>query len=169
MMKKAIILIIQIACVVFLITTYNGLINVMPIPIKLAKENPIVTEIKNDLNKLGAPQEKISELSKAVFTSHQATGLNSKLIVALMYTESGFDKNAKGPPNRTNIRYRGLMQTPFTSGFADADILHGVRILEQKLKFTNYDLRNALALYKGGNNNIARQQADEVLRIYRQL
>ena len=169
MMKKAITTVIQVACVVFLITTYNGLINVMPIPIKLAKENLVVTEIKNDLNKLGAPQSKILELSEAVFTSHQATGLNPKLIVALIYTESGFDKNAKGPPNRTNIRYRGLMQTPFTSGFADADVLHGVRILEQKLKFTNYDVRKALALYKGGNNNVARHQADEVLKIYSKL
>jgi hypothetical protein len=168
-MKKAIITVTQFACVVFLISTYNGLIESLPVPIKLAKENPVVMEIKKDLTNLGASQKKIPEFANAIYTSHQATGINPKLITALMKTESNFNKDALGPQNRTSIRYKGLMQTPSMSGFVDADVLHGVRILEQKLKSTNYDVRKALALYKGGDNDVGRKQADTVLALYHKL
>ena len=169
-MKKFIVMILQINCIILLILSFNGLITALPVPIKLAIENPVMNEIKKDLKKLGASQQKIPDLSNAVYTSHKSTGLNPKLIVALMYTESGFNKTAVGPPNRTKIRYSGLLQTPFASKeFSDVDVLFGVRILEQKLKSTNYDVRTALALYKGGNNPTAFRQADQVLKIYKEL
>jgi hypothetical protein len=61
------------------------------------------------------------------------------------------------------------MQTPVASWYSDVDTLHGARILEDKLKFSKHDLKLALALYKGGNNNIAKKQADQVLKIYQDL
>ena len=48
-------------------------------------------------------------------------------------------------------------------------MLHGVRILQQKLKETNGDISKALALYKGGNNPVAKKQAKHVIEIYENL
>jgi len=105
----------------------------LPVAVKIENENVILTEIKNDLKTLKADKDKIPELAQAVYTAHQSTGLNPKLITALMKTESNFKINAIGPPNRTHIRYKGLMQTPIaTLEFSDVDILHGARILKQK-------------------------------------
>jgi soluble lytic murein transglycosylase-like protein len=142
----------------------------LPIPIGPSKiENRILKEIEEDLIVLKAPTAKIPKLAQCVYTTHQVTGINPKLIVALMKTESDFNENAVGPKNRTKIRYKGILQTPTTSNYTDVDILHGVRILEEKLKISNNDLPKALALYKGGDNKVARKQANEVLKIYKSL
>jgi hypothetical protein len=168
MITKTIKVIIQITCVAFVVVAYNDLTNALPVAVKI-NENTVIKEIKNDLTSLNAPQKKVPELANAVYTSHQSTGLNPKLIIALMYTESKFNKDAIGPQNKTNIRYKGLMQTPYTSSFSDVDTLHGARILKEKLEMTDQNLREALALYKGGRNSIARGQADQVLKLYSML
>ncbi len=150
------------------VITYSNLINSFPVSAKV-KENVIINEIRNDLTKLKAPKKIVPELTNAIYIAHQSTGLNTKLITSLMYTESNFNKNAIGPNNRTGIRYKGLLQTPTATWFSDVDTLHGVRILKEKLEITNYNLRNALTLYKGGNNPKALRQADEIIVLYEKL
>lgn len=168
-MKTLVGLIIQIICIYVIINVYSDFSNSLPVPIQIQKENPVVTEIKNDLIILKAPEKQIPELTKAVLTSHQSTGINPKLIIALMKTESDFKNDAIGPKNRTSIRYKGVLQTPTASWFTDVDTLHGVRILQEKLKICNNDISKALALYKGGDNKVAHSQAKQVLALYKQL
>lgn len=177
-------------CIYLVIFTYDNFKKSLPVPVviktqtqeifrtkietikveKLRIKNDILSEqIEKDLIKLKAPKEKIPELTRAILVSHRQTGLNSKLIVALMKTESDFDEKAIGPKNRTTIRYKGLLQTPTASSFPDVDTLHGVRILQQKLKETKGDLQKALALYKGGNNPVANKQAKQVINLYVKL
>ena len=167
---KKVTTVFQFVAICFLVVTYDNFSMNLPVAVKIENENVILTEIKNDLKTLKADKDKIPELAQAVYIAHQSTGLNPKLITALMKTESNFKINAIGPANRTHIRYKGLMQTPTaTLEFSDVDILHGARILKQKLEISNNDLRTALALYKGGNNPTAYRQADNVLAIYMKL
>ncbi len=169
-MKKTVLVIFQITCLAFVVLAYNNLTTSLPVAVEIPKENVVLTEIKKDLKDLHADKNKIPELANAVYTAHQSTGLNPKLITSLMYTESGFRKDAIGPTNKTRIRYKGLMQTPTaTLEFSDVDTLHGARILKQKLEITDNNIRKALALYKGGNNPTAFRQADEVLKVYERL
>jgi soluble lytic murein transglycosylase-like protein len=170
LMKKLATTIFQIVALLFLIGTYNNFSMNLPVAVKIEKENVVLNEIKQDLEQLNADRRKIPELANAVYIAHQSTGLNPKLITALMKTESDFKPTAIGPANRTNIRYKGLMQTPTaTLQFSDVDVLHGARILKQKLDFSRNDLRMALALYKGGNNPVAYRQAAQVLKVYNTL
>ncbi|HQF37393.1 MAG TPA: lytic transglycosylase domain-containing protein [Candidatus Dojkabacteria bacterium] len=168
MITKTIKVISQITCIVIVIMAYNNLTNSLPVAVKI-QENAVIEEIKEDLTKLNADKRKVQEIANAVYTAHQSTGLNPKLIVSLMYTESNFKINAIGPQNRTKIRYKGLMQTPTATWFSDVDTLHGARILKQKLEISDFNLRKALALYKGGNNPVAFRQADQVLKLYSEL
>jgi len=168
-MKKLVTTTFQIVALLFLIGTYNNFSMNLPVAVKIEK-NVVLNEIKQDLKRLNADRRKIPELANAVYIAHQSTGLNPKLITALMKTESEFKINAIGPANRTRIRYKGLMQTPTaTLQFSDVDVLHGARILKQKLEFSRNNLRMALALYKGGNNPVAYRQADQVLKVYSTL
>lgn len=160
--------IVQIVCVVLVGIAYNDLINTLPVAVKI-NEYVVLIQIKNDLADLNAPQNDIVELSNAIYASHQSTGIHPKLITALMYTESNFNKKAIGPENWTGIRYKGLMQTPTATYYSDVDTLHGSRILKEKLSMANHDLRTALAMYKGGKNPMAFKQADEVLTVFRRL
>ena len=168
MITKTIKVVCTTICIAIVAVAYNDLTNALPVAVKI-KENVVLKDIAKDLTSLKAPQKKIVELSEAVYTAHQSTGLNPKLITSLMYTESKFNKNAVGPNNRTNINYKGLMQTPTATSFSDVDTLHGARILKEKLEITDHDLRKALALYKGGINPTAFRQADVVLALYQDL
>jgi len=164
---------LKILCIIsissVLTTTFNSYLLSLPTPVKGFESNPIIEEIKADLIKLNVPQAKIQKIAEATYVAYKSTGINPKLILALMKTESNFKEDAIGPVNRTKIRYKGLLQTPSASYFPDVDILHGARILEQKLKVTNNDLLHALALYKGGNNKVAHKQAKEVIILYQKL
>ena len=62
------------------------------------------------------------------------------------------------------------MQTPIaTKQWQDVDILIGCKILEEKIGYAKGDIRLALALYKGGNNPMAKRQAEQVINLYRSL
>ena len=90
--------------------------------------------------------------------------LNGFVILCLMKTESDYDRKAI-----SHKGYSGLMQTPGMSGYIDIDVRWGVRILKEKLKLANYDLKKAIALYKGGTNRLARKQAEEFMRRWRKV
>ena len=172
---------IQVICIYLLVVTYNSLNNSLPVPVMIikpvvkvaevtkTKDELLCDQIEKDLITLEAPKDKIPELTKAILVSYKQTGLNCKLITALMKSESNFDEHAIGPRNRTPRKYKGILQTPTASSFVDVDTLHGVRILQQKLQETKGDLQKALALYKGGNNPAAHKQARHVISLYVQL
>jgi hypothetical protein len=85
--------------------------------------------------------------------------LDGFLILCLIKTESNYNRKAV-----SHKGYAGLMQTPGMSGYIDLDVRWGVRILKEKLRLAKCDLVKAITLYKGGNNRLARRQAEEVMR-----
>lgn len=115
---------------------------------------------------LGDPGKEV--INAAVVASKQ-TGLSEEFILALMYTESTFRKNAVSSKN-----YQGLMQIPQKIHYADANCIIGSRIFLEKLKMANGDKRKAIGLYKGYGSYSEKKwtvskegymKADHVLRI----
>jgi len=146
----------------FIIAFDGGLV-----PLEVEKRDPLMEASRYALRHRGAPEDQIETLSRAVTNACKVSNrqISPALIVSLMDTESGFNKDAVSPRG-----YRGLMQTPWASAkWPDVDILLGVRILEEKLRIANNNLPLALALYKGGDNRLAHRQAGETLRIYQDL
>jgi hypothetical protein len=90
--------------------------------------------------------------------------LNGFAILCLIKTESNYNRKAL-----SHKGYAGLMQTPGMSGYIDLDVRWGVRILKKKLELAKCDLRKAIALYKGGNNRLARRQAEDFMRRWSQV
>lgn len=154
--------IILMASMVFLSISYNNFALSLPHPVMKKQVNERASIA---LQRVNAPEKKIVELSIAVTNASAMTGIPPELLVALVKTESEFKYGATSGKG-----YKGLMQTPWaTMKWADVDILYGAKILQEKLKYSNNDLKLALALYKGGNNEAAHKYADETLRIYRRL
>ena len=87
-----------------------------------------------------------------------------------METESTFKLTAISSKG-----YKGVLQTPTaTMQYFDVDTLHGARILEDKIRYADGDLKEALILYKGGGRNKearkqATQQVNEVYDLYFEL
>ena len=139
--------------------------NGMVIPVKKIVEQTGECSTTKYLRVVGAPEDKIQELSKGVKIASDVTSLREELIIAIIKTESNFEMKAISSKN-----YKGLMQTPSASFiYYDVDILHGARILEDKLKYSKGNLLQALTLYKGGNNPVARRYAMETLNLYNKL
>jgi len=160
---------LQIICIFVLVgfTGYNFRsldISVIPINLSVKEDN----NLTRNLERLGAPREKIEELSKAIRLASNVTQLSENLILALMFTESSFNYNARSYGN--GGKYKGLMQTPSaTFIYVDVDVLHGARILKDKLRIAKGNLPLALALYKGGNNSAAKHYANETLKLFKIL
>lgn len=134
---------------------------VVPNPVKCNKEISDTDSYKA-LKILGADKKHLSDLAHSVESASKLTGISSVLLVSLMYTESNFNTRAVSSKN-----YKGLMQTPqATFIYPAVDILHGAKILEDKLKISKNDLYRAVSLYKGGDNPAARKYAKETLRLY---
>jgi hypothetical protein len=134
---------------------------------EVEKRDSLMEASRYSLIHRGAPEDQIETLSRAVTNACKVSNhqISPALVVSLMYTESGFKKDAVSSDG-----YMGLMQTPWASAkWPDVDILLGVRILEEKLRLANNNLQLALALYKGGNNRLAHRRARDTLRIYSDL
>jgi soluble lytic murein transglycosylase-like protein len=142
----------------------HQLTNISGIIIPVKQINKEFT-IEKNLEYLGAPKSKVDDLTQAVKIASDSTNLKEELIVAIIKTESNFKNHAV-----SYKKYKGLMQTPTaTFIYSDVDVLHGARILKDKLRITNGNLLQALTLYKGGNNSIARRYAIETLDLYKDL
>ncbi len=130
----------------------------IPNPIPRPKPN----KLEEALKRLQAPEEKIQILSKSIMIASNATNIDAVLLAVLMKTESEFN-----PKAISSKGYKGLMQTPrATFIYPEVDTLHGAMILRDKLTETKGDMPKALALYKGGNNPLARKYARDVLDLY---
>lgn len=126
-------------------------------------------ELKKDsveeaLVHLGAPIYNVKKLAHAIRLTSNEVKVSPLLLCALMKTESEFKSNAKSPKN-----YKGLMQTPTSTGFEEVDTLHGGKILKEKLQSSNGNLETALAYYKGKGGEESHKQARQVLKIYSEL
>jgi len=136
--------------------------NVLPMPIELDPKKK--SDVYLALQILQCPTDKLDAISKAITHASQLTDISPLLIATLLKTESNFNPKAVSTAN-----YKGLMQTPTaTYEFADVDVLHGARILQQKLRMSGGDLKQALIYYKGGVTPqgiiIATGQANEVIQ-----
>lgn len=159
---RLVLVILSCLCVVYQSNTF---INNLPNPVKQEKIDPLQLEAKVALNELNAPINKIEELSKSISTASRATDLSPTLIACIIFTESGFKNRAV-----SNKNYKGLMQTPTaTFVYSDVDILHGARIFKDKLRITKNNYEDAMMLYKGGRNSLARKYARETLKLYNEL
>lgn len=148
--------------VVLCFMCYNvlGFIHSIPMSVKLVNENK--TLAKMSLLALNVPVSKVEKYSRDIDTASRATNQDPILLATIIKTESNFDQKAV-----SNKGYKGLMQTPSaTLIYSDVDILHGARILEAKRHLTNDNLLEALTMYKGGNNRLARKYANETYRLY---
>ena len=139
-----------------------------PVHINLDSRKELVSTILKDL---GVDNNKDRDkLSDAILLSADIIDVSPMLVVAIMDTESNFKTNVVSSKG-----YKGLMQTPTaTMQFYDVDTLHGARILEEKLKYCDNNLMEALILYKGGGGGPAArrqatQQAEEVYNLYTKL
>lgn len=157
---------------IFIVFTFVHLTEKLPIPMEIVeKVNHQEKAIKEALIYLNAPTKDIPELTDAILTASTKINISPLLIVALIDTESNFKIDAI-----SNKNYKGLMQTPTaTMQFIDADILHGARILEEKLKYAKGDLVKALTYYKAGQNakpaamKQGKEQAEQVYNLYMKL
>lgn len=142
-------------------------VKVPEIKIETEKEKEIKLEkrINRGLRYFKVPSDRHKELVKCIRLAKISTGFDERLILAIMKTESDFNTSAISPK-----RYKGLMQTPWASfEYPEVDTLYGVKILEDKLKSTNGNMIKALALYKGGNNSLARKEARVTFELYKKL
>lgn len=156
---------VLIFCVLFLHTQFMEMGRVA-VPIQVSQEKSTIDPTEKALVSLGAPKKDIKELTKAVRVASQVTNFSEKLVVALIYTESTFNKNAISSKG-----YKGLMQTPTaTFKYPVVDVMHGASILRDYYNVTG-NLEDALTLYKGGylTNKAARIYAKETIRVYQQL
>ena len=111
------------------------------------------------------PSREAYAIAKAVNAAvEENPDLNGFMILCLIKTESDYNRKALSQKG-----YAGLMQTPGMSGYIDLDVRWGVRILKKKLDLAKCDLRKAIALYKGGNNRLARRQAEDFMRRWSQV
>ena len=158
-------LLFLIVAVVFFTTTVYQFNKALPIPIQVISKDLVKEEAVKSLKILGAPSSEIERVSKGVALAVKSR-TNSRIDVALVVTT--INDESRFNPNATSVKgYKSYMQTPVaTRIFADVDILHGVRILEEKLNMTNNNLLAAMTLYKGGNNPVAKRQAMQTLDKY---
>lgn len=84
------------------------------------------------------------QIAKAVEVASKQSGLSTDFLIALMWTESSGKLRAKSVSG-----YSGLMQTPHGVYYADANMIIGAHIFNEKMKQANGDIIKALLLYKG--------------------
>jgi len=152
-------------CLLLLVYAVQDFTRILPVPVKTGVD-PLVVKTVRILTVAGAPEKRIPELSNAIVMVSRAKDVSPAFIIALIKTESTFDKNAKSPKG-----YKGEMQTPWSCEFSDTNISYGVNIYLDKLKMAKGDMLRALAMYKGGNTPppAAWTQAQHTYNLYKQL
>ena len=141
------------------IVTIGVMQSQLVIPVNLKKQS-CQTELK--MEKMGFPKH----LSSSILLASQITNISPEFLIALMQTESSFDKKAVSSKG-----YKGLMQIPYTVFDEDINTLIGAKIFKEKLTLTNGNVVDAIILYKGYANDRVRgrMQAEKVLLLYSKL
>jgi hypothetical protein len=121
--------------------------------------------LRKSLTYLGCPRETIPSVQSGIEVASAKTGIGRILLASLLFTESNFRGNVVSKKG-----YVGIAQTPTASIiYKEVDILHGAMILQDKIRYTNGNIVDALMLYKGGRNPEARKQAHQVIAVYNNL
>lgn len=103
------------------------------------------------------------EIIDWIYRTANATGYDPVFLAVLIYTESSFNSEAI-----SNKGYKSLTQTPEALDKGLLNILRGVQIFEEKMKYAKGDVYKAVALYKGGDNTEARKQAKVMMNLFRE-
>lgn len=161
--------ILLVTLITNLVVTANRFNDRIPTPVSIVETvetvDSKIVKMEAVLKKLGCPEKRLRNMSVAVLNGAEHIDVDPLLIAALIRTESDFDMSAVSDKG-----YKGLMQTPVaTKQWEDVDILIGCKILKEKLKIAKGDVRYALALYKGGNNPMAHRQAEQVVKLYKEI
>ena len=148
-----------------------GILSIYSISLKsiVPHEMACGAKIENILYSMGAPENDVPEIANAIIMASRQTGVSENLIIALMATESNFNKNALSVSG-----YSGLMQIPrqYTQyggiKYIDINVLIGARIFKEKLYITGGDVHRAIILYKGWRPTDEKGivNANRVMRIY---
>jgi soluble lytic murein transglycosylase-like protein len=154
--------IIQVCSLLMILLALSVLVqaqNKLIIPIQITKSEATLMKLQT----VGINSEK---MAKAIDLASQQTGLSSEFLIALMHTES--TGNIKAVSSKG---YRGLMQIPFAVYYADANMLIGAHIFNEKMQQADGDVVKAILLYKGYPLGSERglQQAKKVLALYHKL
>lgn len=160
------------------------------IPVKLEQVEPeiaVVAKAKptseaiarkrtaNALTLLGCPEEKLNRYTLSCVLGAQVAKVDPVLIACLMWTESRFN-----PTARSSMGYKGVMQTPTSTGYVEADTMHGCNKLRDHLQMADGVMVRALTNYKGSkkmmilkNGKMVKsegyKQALEVLELYHNM
>lgn len=143
-------------------SSVNDFHNDIPQPVQL-KEDAQITSTKQALQILGRDLKHADSLCIAA----KAGNIDPILFTTLIETESNFKIKC-----RSSKGYVGLGQTPVAiqrQGYEVVDLTLAACILKEKMIVAKGNTRLALALYKGGNNPMAKKQADEVLSLYHKV
>jgi len=133
---------------------------VIPLKITLPQDT-IIPDLERKLIQRGVFPKKAKGLSVDIYNVCAMRGISPYLIIALMETESNYDLKAI-----SSAGYKSLMQTPSSSGYADVDTLHGIRILQDKLGIVNGKLDQGLLQY-GGFRDFPERGKPYVLKVLR--
>jgi soluble lytic murein transglycosylase-like protein len=112
--------------------------NSLFIPVRIVDQKTVTLE---QLELIGI---KSKHLAQSIEMVSKQSGLSQEFLIALMFTES--TGNLKAVSSKG---YKGLMQIPHAVYYADANLLIGAHIFNEKMKQTNGDVVKALCLYKG--------------------
>jgi hypothetical protein len=146
-------ILISVILLLCLITGFNMVMLVTPVS--------IVDKERIMKDRVIAAYHISEKMAQAIYNAHVVSGFDPRFIAELVKSESGFKLNAVSSKG-----YKGVMQTPTATGDADADMVHGVKILMAKFKEANGDTLKAVAMYKGGLNTTAYAQARQFLSSY---
>jgi len=125
------------------------------------------TKIIESLNYVGVHGKHATEIAKGIKIASEQHNLTPEFIIALIFTESTFNKYAKSSKD-----YEGYMQIPFALYEPTENIMIGSRIMREKLTITKGNVLKAICLYKGWGHNPPEEgirQAEKVLKLYDKL
>lgn len=133
--------------------------NKLIIPIQITTSEATLIKLQS----IGIDSENLAE---AVNIASKQSGISSEFLIALMHTESTGNTRAVSSKG-----YKGLMQIPYAVYYADANMLIGAHIFNEKMVQAKGDVVKAILLYKGYPLGSERglQQAKKVLALYHKL
>ncbi len=132
-------------------------------PVQLSND----TRIEECLERVGVSGKSAQDLAKGIRVASVYHNITPEFLIALFSTESSFKKYAVSCKN-----YHGYGQIPYALYEPGENSMISARIMREKLVLSKGNVRGAISLYKGYGSTCdprGLQQADKVLRIYKEL
>lgn len=144
----------------------NDFHRTLPVPVLLNEEDKMITT-RLALIEAKAPLQRLETLTRSCYYAGQATNIDPILVASIISPESDYLITAKSKKG-----YKGLMQRPKARmkwDFVETDIMDGACCLREKLTISKNNLPLAMALYKGGTSQKAKNIAKKQLEIYHDI